>query len=304
MADRKGLTLLPCVRLNSNESSAAAGFSFTQGIAPILELRQAGDRQVLNTYTSYQLITRDIDRSLEQVEEQPSVKRETEYYLANIPNIKSVDDFVGDTRIFKYAMKAFGLEDMDYAKAFMKKVLTEGIDSEHSFANKLSDRRYRQFAETFNFARYGDTATVFGRTRQGTVDKYLRQTLEQNAGEQNQGVQLALYFERKASASGITSWYSVLADKALTKVIYTALGLPDSFLTADIDKQVAYFDSKLDLEDFTDPDKLDEFLKRYTALWELDNPTQTAQSSVSVLFTQPEYGISTDLLLTMQRLKF
>ena len=45
--------------------------------------------------------------------------------------------------------------------------------------------------------------------------------------------------------------------------------------------------------------------KRITALWETNNPTSTAQTSVSVLFGQPaEYGISTDLLFAMQKLKF
>ena len=260
---------------------------------------------MLNTYTSYDLITRDMTRSIDQVAKQPSVKRESDYYLANIENIKSIKDFLGNDRIFKYAMKAFGLEDMDYAKAFMKKVLTEGIDTTDAFANKLTDQRYREFAATFNFARYGETTTIFSRTQQGTVDKYLRQTLEQNAGDQNEGVQLALYFRRKASAGSITSWYSVLADKALSKVVYTALGLPDSFATADIDKQVAFFDSKLKLTDFTDATKLGTFLKRFTALWETNNPTSTAQTSVSVLFGQPaEYGISTDLLFAMQKMKF
>ena len=98
---------------------------------------------MVSTYTSYQLITRDIDRSIDQIEKQPVTKRETEYYLANITKAKSIEDFLGDDRLFKYAMKAFGLKDMDYAKAFMKKVLTEGIEDPDSFANSLTDKRYR-----------------------------------------------------------------------------------------------------------------------------------------------------------------
>jgi hypothetical protein len=257
---------------------------------------------VLDTYTSYQLITRDIDKSIDRVEQQPVVKRETEYYLANIGNIKSIEDFIGDTRIFKYAMKAFGLEDMDYAKAFMKKVLTEGVSSSDSFANKLTDKRYLEFAKTFDFATYGEATTTLSAAKQGTVDKYMRQTLEENAGEQNQGVQLALYFERKAP--DVTSFYGILGDKALSQVLYTALGLPDSFAQADIDKQVAYFKSKLDIEDFQDPEKLGDFLKRFTALWEIKNPSTPTQASISVLFPQPtESGISTNLLLTLQKMK-
>ena len=136
--------------------------------------------------------------------------RETAYYLDNIKNVKSIDDFLADDRVFAYAMKAFGLQDMTYAKAFMRKVLTEGIADSDSFANKLADKRYREFADTFNFAEFGTTTTIFDVTRQGTVDRYVRQTLEEDAGGKDEGVRLALYFERKAA--DLTSPFSILAD--------------------------------------------------------------------------------------------
>ena len=257
---------------------------------------------MLNTYTSYQLIARDIGKATDRVEKQPIVERETAYYLENITKVKSIDDLMADDRLYRYAMKANGLGDMAYAKAFMIKAMKEGIDDEDSFANKLSDKRYRAFVETFNFARHGDTTTVFTRAQQGTVDKYMRQTLEEDAGNQNEGVRLALYFERKASK--IASFYDVLADPALAKVVRTALALPDSFASADIDRQVALFEDRLDLEDFTDADALNDFLKRFTSLWELDNPSASASTSLAVLFQPVEYGVSTDLLMTLQQLKF
>ena len=122
--------------------------------------------------------------------------------------MKSIDDFLADDRLFTYAMKAFGLGDMAYAKAFMRKVLEGGIDANESFANSLADKRYRDFAETFNFARYGEATTVFTRAGQGTVDNYVRQALEENAGAQNEGVRLALYFQRKADASKASTRFS------------------------------------------------------------------------------------------------
>lgn len=258
---------------------------------------------MLDTYTSYQLITKDITKSLDQVEAQPVVKRDTDYYLANIGNVKTIDDFVKDTRLFTYAMKAYGLGDMAYAKAFMVKALKEGVSDEDSFANKLTDKRYAAFVKAFNFAAYGETATLFPAAQQDTVDKYMRQTLEENAGETNEGVRLALYFDRKASS--ITNWYDVLADTALSSVVRTALGLPDSFASADIDKQAQAFEQKLDIADFTNPEKLSKFLTRFTSMWEINNPTSTAQTSVSVLFAQPTtVGISTDLMMAMQKLRF
>ncbi|HEV7416578.1 MAG TPA: DUF1217 domain-containing protein, partial [Tianweitania sediminis] len=249
---------------------------------------------MINTYLGYQLVSRDMAKSLARVEKQPMVERDTAYYLENITKVKSIDAFMADDKLFRYAMKAHGLEDMNYAKAFMRKALEGGIDDDASFANKLTDKRYYEFVETFNFVRHGETATVFTKAQQGTVDKYVRQTLEEDQGAQNEGVRLALYFERKASE--ITSFYSILADGALSEVLRTTLGLPDAFATGDIDKQVAYFEQRVDIEDFQDPEKLDKFLKTFTAMWETKNPSSSAQSAMSALFAQSvEYGLSTNL---------
>ena len=256
---------------------------------------------MLTTTASYTLIARDMTRSLSVTAAKPQVARETEYYLASIESIKSIDEFIGDHRIFSYAMKAFGLEDMTYAKAFMRKVLTEGIDNRESFANGLSDPRYREFAETFNFARHGTATTIFERTRQGTVDKYVRQTLEEDSGLQNEGVRLALYFERKASS--ITSALGILADAALLKVVQTALGLSAATSALDIDRQAALIEERLDLEELKDPEKLQSFLNRFTSLWEIENPTQPPATPAIVIGQPIEFGVGASLLASLQNLK-
>ena len=103
----------------------------------------------------------------------------------------------------------------------------------------------------------------------------------------------------------ITNLYDVLADTALAKVVRTALGLPDPSPPPTSTSRCKLFESKLDIADFTDPAKLGKFLTRFTSLWEINNPTSPAQTSVSVLFAQPAaIGISTDLMIAMQKLRF
>ncbi|PVB62707.1 DUF1217 domain-containing protein [Labrenzia sp. 011] len=246
---------------------------------------------MINTLTQVQLVRSNMERSLKAVEADPTVERQTEYYRENIRNIKSIDDFLADDQIYNYAMTAMGLEDMIYAKAFMRKVLEEGVTESSSFANQLVDTRYKEFAETFNFENYGETTTSFTRTQEGIVEKYHRQALEVSEGEQNQGVRLALYFERKAPE--ITNAYEVLADAALAETVYTALGLPDAFAMGDIDKQAAYLEEQLDFEKISsDPDYLADFLTRFSALYDLSNGTQTTQSAaLSVLGTTTSNGV-------------
>ena len=49
---------------------------------------------MLSTYVQYNLIAANMDRSVEAINRDPVVSRETEYYLANIGNIDTVDDFM------------------------------------------------------------------------------------------------------------------------------------------------------------------------------------------------------------------
>lgn len=370
----------------------------------------------MNTLTSYQLISRDLSRSIDRIEAQPMVKRETEYYLANIGKVKSVEEFLKDDRLFRYAMKAHGLEEMTYAKAFMKKALEGGVSDKNSFANKLTDKRYAEFVRSYNFADLGKDATSYNMANQPTVarytlwatqagvppsnpvlkedndyftanigkvksikefvnndklyqyamkaygladkigekdlmiemleggiddpnspanvspdkrfkefvsvfnfvrngekttsevaakqpavDKYMRQTLEQDAGQQNEGVRLALYFAR--SAHKINNPFDILADKALATVVRTALGLPDSLATADIDRQAKMFEERLDFEDFKDPAKLEKFVTRFTALWEIKNPSSPQAGPALLIGQTAAQGISIDALMTLQRVK-
>jgi hypothetical protein len=257
------------------------------------------------TLSTYGAITRNLTRSLGVTAAKPQVARESAYYLANIGNVKSIDDLLGNKRLFSFAMKAFGLQDMTYAKAFMRKVLTEGIAENKTFANKLTDIRYRQFAAAFNFAALGDKATQTAAATTGTATQYVTQTMEEKAGDQNEGLRLALYFTRKAST--ITNSYQILADKAMTQVVQTALGLPSTISSADIDAQAKMITSKIKLTDFQDPAKVTKFVQRFAAMWDAtqaqsDNSTNPAL--VLIGGAAPSIGMDTNVLTTLQNIKF
>jgi hypothetical protein len=227
---------------------------------------------------------------------------ETSYYSSKVGDIQSIDDLMADKRLLNYALAAYGLDPALEPAARIRQMLEGGISDPKSPANQLTDKAYVVFVTAFNFAEYGEAATTRTPAQLPSIDKFMRQTLEENAGKENEGVRLALYFERKAA--NLTNFYEILADPALAKVVRTALSLPESFASADIDRQVKLFEEKLDIEDFTDPEKLGIFLNRFTALWEVNNPSAPAQAQISVLFSQPvEFGISTDALFAIQSMK-
>src|SRR5690606_17380894 len=115
-------------------------------------------------------------------------------------------------------------------------LLLGGVSEPDSPANKHRDPNVAKFVTAFNFAEFGEQTVSYVASQHKVTAQYSRQTLEEDAGLQNEGVRLALYFERKASS--ITSFYDVLADPALGEVVRTVLGLPASSAQADLDKQI------------------------------------------------------------------
>lgn len=260
---------------------------------------------MLSTIADYTRLTKDMSKSLTQVAQEPDVSRETDYFLSHIGNVKTIDDFLKDYRLYSYAMKAYGLSDMTYAKAFMRKVLTEGVSDKDAFANKLSDTRYRQFATAFNFAGLGAQATSTTAATTGTATQYVTQTMEENAGDQNEGLRLALYFTRKAST--VTNAYQILADKALTQVVQTAMGWSPTISSSDIDAQAKMITDKIDLTDFQDPAKVTKFVQRFAAMWDAtqaqsDNSTNPALVLIGGASTSASMDI--DMLAKLQNIRF
>ncbi len=254
---------------------------------------------MLTATVTYNMITRNMQSSLDRIAARPDVERESAYYLENIGDVETIDDLLNDDRLYRFAMKAHGLEDMIYAKAFMRKVLEEGSHDDKSFANQLADNRYKDFAETFDFETFGTATTATSATQQGTVDRFLRQSLEEDTGAQNEGARLALYFERKAA--DIETVYNILGDQALLKVVQTTFNIPEETSMMDIDQQAVMIERFLDIEDLQDSDKLSEFLNRFTATWEAKNSTSW-QLSNAILVGQST-TISSDLLASIQNLR-
>ncbi|MBB4003276.1 DUF1217 domain-containing protein [Aurantimonas endophytica] len=130
---------------------------------------------MLSTYLSYQLYTRDMPKTLDRIASDPVIKRDAEYYRANIHSVSTIDEFMADYRLYSYAMKAYGLEEQIPSRALIKKVLESDLSDKTSIANKLSDERYRTFAAAFTFAKAAEPAKATAQTTVQTdllVDAY------------------------------------------------------------------------------------------------------------------------------------
>jgi len=257
----------------------------------------------MSVAVSYRLISANLERNLEITASQGQVKLESENYMEGRGKVKSLDDFLADTRLFSFAMTAYGLGDLAFAKGYMRKILEEGVSDPRSLANRTSDPRIQEFARAFDFETFGELTMQRAVTGQAVVDRYVRQTLEVEAGQRDgEGVRLALYFSREAPK--IDNAFDILGDAALSQVVRTALGLPDGIAAVDIDRQAEILNERLDFESLKDPEELDRFLTRFASLWDARNNSMS--NPVLSLFgvgpgAQP--GVSLELAMSLTTLR-
>lgn len=251
----------------------------------------------------------DEDRLTEQ---EALIEAETNYYTATIANISTASELVADERMVTFILKAFGLEDDGFSTVRdLENALKSDLNDPDSFANQSKNAVFREIAAFFNFDTEGNAKRVPESAVQSngliyqTSQDYLLQTLESDAGEENNGVRLALYFKRKANS--IFSVYSLFADKALFEVTRTALGMPDEAARADIDVLARDIGRRLDIEDFKDPEKLDQFIRRFIALYDLKNGgggTTAAGNNAAALISGQTIGMDEGLLSAVQTIRF
>jgi hypothetical protein len=263
----------------------------------------------MSTFSTYMTVASNLSRYQTMTAADPTVAQATKYFQANIGSVTTPAQLVNNPRLFNYAMTAFGLGDMTYAKSLMQKVLEQGTSSSTALANTLNNPNILAFANAFNFKLYGTSTTKTLAATADVTSQYVMQTLETNEGAQNPGVQLALYFQQNASK--ITSGYSILADSNLLTVAQTTLGISSYTSEENIDQQAKQLDSLLNYSDFQNPTKVQNFLERFTAQYDLANSSSSSSASsaassvVSPLLTSTSStaSFSNDLLMSLQTFK-
>ena len=286
-------------RLRDSRYTALAGaFNFGPDGQPQGPLRAQFTSSVSETMALYTATLGEFDH------QKAAGEAESDYYSEAVERIETVDQLLADPRLVAYITRAFGFEREGLSAQVLKQILTSDIDDPASFVNVGPNTRFRAMAAAFNFQADGTARrVVLGLAQDPNAvremqDLYIRQTMEQRAGDQNPGVRLAMYFERKAAS--ITSAYSILADKALVEVVMTALGLPDAISQADVDTQAKLIASRLDFADFKDPAKVEKFISRFSALYDIKNPPQGPSIPSLILGDTGIIGFGQDLLASIQ----
>jgi hypothetical protein len=237
-----------------------------------------------------------------------ATKDASEYQQA-ITGIDSVSDLLANRPMVDFILLAKGLDPRKVSTEFLKKIFSSDLNNPKSFANTENDPRFAEIVASFNFDSKGNVARLpmMGPQKRDqfreTQANYVEQSLEQQQGDANPGVRLAIYFQRKAG--DITSAYDILADKALSEVFRTTFDLPDSMAAMPIDQQAKFVDRFMKIKDLSDPAKVAKLLNRFSAMYDIRNSQSTGQgqSPLLNLFQGSGSGISDSTYLAIAKLR-
>jgi len=203
----------------------------------------------LSGLAGLRFVERTFERQLEAFGRSPDIQREIDHFLTRAGEAETAEALVADRRLLRVALGAFGLEDEVDKRAFIRKVLEDGVLDPSALANRLADPAWAKFARTLG---YGDFGGFLGleSVRRDLAERFRLRQFERAVGDIDVNVRLALNFKREiaeiaaSAGSGRSAWFKVLGSEPLRRVVEGAFGLPASFAQIDIDRQVAVLEER------------------------------------------------------------
>lgn len=232
---------------------------------------------------------------LESFSSSAEQKRLTEHFLDSASDIKSAESVVADRQVLSVALGAYGLQDDIQNKYFVQRVLEDGSSSRDALANRLTDSRYQRLAKDFAFDGATPIVGLKPDVAKEMVELFNQQSFALAVGDTQPNLRLALNAQNElgriasSSVSDNAKWYLVMGNPPLRSVFETALGLPSSVGTLDVDQQLGMFKDKArtafgedDVAAFADPELMGRLIDRYLLKEQVAQGTSLSSSSVAL----------------------
>ncbi len=253
----------------------------------------------LSGYAGWTFLNRTLTTQTTAMTTSPQYKRDEDYFRANIGKIDTAEQLVADRRLLGVALGAFGLENDINNKYFIQKVLQDGTLKTGTLANKLADKQYQKMSAAFGFGDFSVPRNKLSDFADKILAQYKTRQFESAVGTQNSDFRLALNLQRelpeiasKKTSSENAKWFTIMGSTPLRSAFQTALGLPSSVATLDLDQQLTAFKARAKatfgsdtVSQFADAGAMDKLVRRFLLRSETDAYAQsgTANAALSML---------------------
>lgn len=230
----------------------------------------------LGGYAGWTFLKRTYDTQTRAFQASTELKRDEDYFRAKIGQVKTAEQLVSDRRLLKVALGTYGLDGDINNKYFIRKVLEDGTLKDGALANRLADKQYVALSSGFGFGDFSVPRTQLSDFADKTLAAYKTRRFETAVGTQNNDLRLALNVERELpklagkSSSEVVKWFTAMGNAPLRQVLQTALGVPPSVGSLDLDRQLEIFQDKAQavfgdsgVSQFADPARMDALVRRF-----------------------------------------
>ncbi|MCG3269114.1 DUF1217 domain-containing protein [Yoonia sp. I 8.24] len=250
-------------------------------------------------YSGWIFLDRTMETQQETFSKGQAIVRDTDYFAQNIGAISTAEELVDDPRLLRVALGAYGLDDDVNSQFFIRKILEEGTTSDDALANRLSDSRYADFSAAFGLDGQTPPTTQTSGFAENIIARYEVRQFQQAVGEQDNDLRLAMSVQDGVSdilANNTTSdgqWYSILGNAPMRSVFQTALGLPESSSSIDLERQLEIFQTRAEsmfgtdeLADFAEPELQEKLIRMFLIRSEAANIASFSGSSTALTLLQ------------------
>ncbi|AHA28098.1 DUF1217 domain-containing protein [Candidatus Liberibacter americanus] len=225
-----------------------------------------------------------------------NIRSNVDYYINNIDKIDSFENLIADKDLMHIILDSKGIDSKKVSKSFLERIFKSDLADPKSFVNQYKDKRYKEIMLSFEFnsinkkiyKNNGKIQNYFHINK--TIESYKNQILEDEVKDKNPDMELALYFSRIIPT--INSTYEILSDKNIFNVVSKVCNLPVHFSSLNQKKQIDILTKKINIKDFQDPKKVQQFLYRF---FYTDNVKRTDQS-VLLLSQSDQYDLYNEKL--------
>lgn len=250
-------------------------------------------------YAGWKFLARTREAQQEAFANSRQLQRDETYFREKIGAVRTAEELVSDRRLLTVALGAFGLSDDINNKYFIRKVLEDGTLDTKALANKLADKRYLEFSKAFGFGDFATPRTQLSDFADKILVAYETRRFEEAVGEQNAQMRLAMNAERELGKLAVRNtsvdakWFGVMGSAPMREVFQTALGLPASFASIDLDQQLSVMKDRAerflgspDVAQFADPEKVEQLVRLYLLRAETQTGTGYSGQSTALVLLQ------------------
>ena len=253
----------------------------------------------LSGYVGWRFLERTMDAQQTAFSESQPIARAADYFRENIGRIRTAEDLVSDRQLLSVALGAFGLDEDINNSFFIQRILEDGTLDDVALANRLADNRYAEFSRAFGFGDRPIARTSLLSFPDEIIGRFESKQFERAVGEQNNDLRLALNVRSGISdildgnQTSAGQWFSVMGNAPLRNVFETALGLPSSIASIDLDQQREVFQERArsvlgsdDLTEIAQPEQQEKLIRLFLVRSEAASISISSGASAALTLLQ------------------